>query len=72
MTHPDMRTKKQVTARMTEQFAKDLNLLMACTGSTSATDVVQNAVHQMANYQRYVMQRQAAERAALQEGEANA
>lgn len=70
MTHPDMRTKKQVTARMTDQFAKDLNLLMACTGRTNATDVLQHAVHQMAEYHRYAIQkRQAAREAALQGSE---
>ena len=57
MAHPDMREKKQVTARMTEQFAKDLNLLLACTGSTNASSVVQDAVHQLAEYHRAVIQR---------------
>lgn len=57
MTHPDMREKKQVTARMTEQFAKDLNLIMACTRQDSATAVVQDAVHQLAEYYRVAMQR---------------
>lgn len=57
MAHPDMRTKKQVTARMTDQFAKDLNLIMACTKEDSATAVVQDAVHQLAEYYRVAMQR---------------
>lgn len=57
MTHPDMRTKKQVTARMTTQFAQDLNLIMACTRQASATAVVQDAVHQLAEYYRVAMQR---------------
>ena len=60
MAHPDMRDKRQVTVRMTEQFAKDLNLLLACTGSTNASAVVQNAVHQLAEYYRYVMQKRMA------------
>jgi len=57
MAHPDMREKKQVTARMTTQFAQDLNLLMACTKQDNATAVVQDAVHQLAEYYRVVMQR---------------
>jgi Arc/MetJ-type ribon-helix-helix transcriptional regulator len=52
-----MREKKQVTARMTDQFAKDLNLIMACQRMTSATDVVQDAVHKLAEYYRHAMQR---------------
>lgn len=64
MTHPDMRTKRQVTARMTTQFAQDLNLIMACTKEDSATAVVQHAVHQMAEYYR---SRMAARMAASQD-----
>lgn len=66
MTHPDMRTKKQVTARMTTQFAQDLNLIMACTKQDSATAVVQHAVHELAEYYR---SRMAARMAASQEEE---
>lgn len=70
MTHPDMRTKKQVTARMTDQFAKDLNMIMACQRMTNATEVVQDAVHKLAEYYRHAMQhRMAALEAASQEGE---
>jgi hypothetical protein len=65
MTHPDMRTKKQVTARMTPQFAKDLNLVMACTKEDSATAVVQHAVHDLAEYYRAAIQRRMS---AVQEG----
>lgn len=60
MTHPDMRKKKQVTARMTTQFAQDLNLIMACTKQASATAVVQHAVHEMAEYYRVAIQRRMA------------
>lgn len=60
MAHPDMRQKKQVTARITDQFAKDLNLVMACTGTTNASAVVQDAVHQLAEYYRHVMQKRMA------------
>jgi hypothetical protein len=68
MAHQDMRTKKQVTARMTEQFARDLNLVMACTRQDSATAVVQKAVHGMAEYYRAAIQaRWAASEAATQE-----
>lgn len=65
-SHPDMRTKKQVTVRMTEQFAKDLNLIMACSRTTNASGAVQDAVHRLAEYYRHQM---AASWAALQEGE---
>ena len=41
---PDMRTKKQVTARMTEQFAEDLNLIFSTYGLSDATYVVQQSV----------------------------
>jgi hypothetical protein len=57
MAYVSQTTKKQVTARMTPQFAKDLNLIMACTGSTNASGVVQDAVHQLAEYYRFAMQR---------------
>jgi restriction endonuclease Mrr len=57
MSHPDMREKKQVTARITPEFARDLNLVMACTKTDNATQVVQDAVHQLAEYYRYAIQR---------------
>lgn len=44
LRHPDMREKKQVTVRMTEQFAKDLNLIFATYGITDATYVVRESV----------------------------
>ncbi len=44
LRHPDMREKKQVTVRMTEQFAKDLNLIMASYDLTDASDVVRKSV----------------------------
>ena len=44
MTHPDMRGKQQVTVRMTDQFAKDLNLIFASYGMSDASDVVRKSV----------------------------
>lgn len=41
---PDMREKKQVTVRMTDQFAQDLNLIFATYGITDATYVVRASV----------------------------
>jgi len=41
---PDMREKKQVTARMTEQFAEDLNLILATYGLSDVTYVLQQSV----------------------------
>lgn len=67
-----MRTKKQVTARMTDRFAKDLNLVMLCTNTDSATTALQDAVHSMAEYYRHRMARRAQalpqESAAIQQG----
>lgn len=47
--HPDMRTKKQVTVRMTEQFAQDLNLIFLTYGITDATYVVRESVNAQAD-----------------------
>lgn len=41
---PDMREKKQVTARMTEQFAEDLNLIFEHFGLSDVTYVLQQSV----------------------------
>lgn len=41
---PDMRTKAQVTVRMTDQFAKDLNLIMMHYKLNNASHVVQQSV----------------------------
>ncbi len=41
---PDMREKKQVTVRMTEQFADDLNLIMQTYALQNASFVVQQSV----------------------------
>lgn len=49
LRHPDMRTKKQVTVRMTDQFAKDLNLIMASYDLQNATYVLQQSVAAQAN-----------------------
>lgn len=49
MTHPDMRTKKQVTVKVTEQFAKDLNLLFATHRMTDLSYVVRESVHAQAD-----------------------
>ncbi len=64
LRHPDMREKKQVTARMTEQFAKDLNLIMASYNLQNASFVVQQSVAAQANAIRQGM---AARQAAQQE-----
>lgn len=44
LRHPDMRTKKQITVKMTEQFAKDLNLIFASYGLTDVSFVVRQSV----------------------------
>lgn len=64
MAHPDMRRKTQVTARMTDQFAKDLNLIMASYNLQNATYVIQQSVAAQANA---IRERMAARQAALQE-----
>lgn len=40
----DMRTKKQVTVKMTEQFGDDLNLVMRRFGLTDLSYVVRESV----------------------------
>lgn len=57
MTHPDMRDKKQITVKMTEQFAKDLNLLFASYGVTDLSSVVRESVGARADYVRLMMER---------------
>ena len=47
--HPDMRDRKQVTVKVTEQFAKDLNLVMASYGLTDVSYVVRQSVAAQAN-----------------------
>lgn len=49
LRHPDMRTKKQITVKMTEQFAKDLNLIFASYGLTDVSFVVRQSVAAQAN-----------------------
>lgn len=43
-SHPDMRERKQITVKMTEQFAKDLNLIFASYGMTDVSHVVRESV----------------------------
>lgn len=65
---PDMRDKSQVTVRMTEQFAKDMNLIMASYKFDDASYVVRESVACQADAIRKSM---AARRLAMQKGEAN-
>lgn len=57
LTHPDMRDRKQVTVKMTEQFAKDLNLIFASYGMTDVSYVVRESVAAQADYIRTRMAR---------------
>ena len=50
--HPDMRDRKQVTVKVTEQFAQDLNLLFASYGLTDVSYVVRESVAAQAEYVR--------------------
>ncbi|HEY6018413.1 MAG TPA: hypothetical protein VIY48_00480 [Candidatus Paceibacterota bacterium] len=52
LRHPDMRERKQITVKMTEQFAKDLNLLFASYGLTDLSYVVRESVAAQAEYVR--------------------
>jgi hypothetical protein len=63
MTHPDIRDKKQVTVKVTEQFAKDLNVLLAHYGDRDVSYVLRRTIELHAGYLR---KRWAAERAASQ------
>lgn len=56
-SHPDMRERKQITVKMTEQFAKDLNLIFASYGMTDVSYVVREAVSCQADYIRERMER---------------
>ena len=47
-SHPDMRERKQITVKMTEQFAKDLNLIFASYGLTDVSYVVRESVNAQA------------------------
>lgn len=49
LRHPDMRDKTRITVHMTQQFAKDLNLIMASYGLTNVSYVVQQSVAAQAN-----------------------
>lgn len=49
LRHPDMRDRKQITVKMTEQFAKDLNLLFASYGLTDVSFAVRQSVAAQAN-----------------------
>jgi len=63
--HPDMRDRKQVTVRMTDQFAKDLNVLLAYYGEKNVSYVLQKVVGLHAGY---VRQRWADQPIVLQDG----
>lgn len=52
LSHPDMRDRKQVTVKVTEQFAQDLNLLFASYGLTDVSYVVRESVAAQAEYVR--------------------
>lgn len=67
LPHPDMRDRKQVTVKMTEQFAQDLNLLFAAYGLTDLSYVVRESVSAQADYVRL----QHARRMAAEEGDTN-
>lgn len=62
LPHPDMRDRKQVTVKMTEQFAQDLNLLFAAYGLTDLSYVVRESVSAQADYVRRDIDRRMAER----------
>lgn len=49
MPHPDMRDKTRITVHMTQQFAKDLNLVMASYDISNVSFVVQQSVAAQAN-----------------------
>lgn len=59
---PDMRDKKQITVKMTEQFAKDLNLLFASYQLTDLSYVVRESVGAQADYLRERMTERMAQR----------
>lgn len=65
--YPDMRDRKQVTVKMTEQFAQDLNLLFATYGLTEVSYVIRESVSAQADYVRL----QYARRMAAGEGDTN-
>lgn len=68
LRHPDMRERKQITVKVTEQFAKDLNLIFASYGMTDVSYVVREAVSAQADYIRARMTaRQAVGREVLHE-----
>ena len=52
MAHPDMRDRKQVTVRMTEQFAKDLNVLLVHYSESNVSYVLQKVVGLQADHVR--------------------
>lgn len=59
----DMRKKKQVTVRVTEKFAQDLNLIAASYGLDNVSYIVQGSVAAQADYIRArIAARQAAGR----------
>lgn len=64
-----MRTKRQVTVKMTEQFAKDLNLLFASYGLTDVSYVVRESVAAQATYVRQRMTDRRASSTVTLEGE---
>ena len=68
-SHPDMRDKKQITVKMTEQFAKDLNLLFASYRLTDLSHVVRESVGAQADYIRERMTERMARRGMTYEEE---
>lgn len=52
LNHPDMRERKQITVKMTKEFAQDLNLLFASYGLTDLSYVVRESVAAQAEYVR--------------------
>lgn len=51
-SYRSMTGKKQVTVKVTEQFAKDLNLLFASYGLTDTSYVIRESVAAQAEYVR--------------------
>ena len=54
---PDMRDRQQVAVRMTSQFAKDLNLLMASYKLSVVSYIVRESVGAQADYVRQHIER---------------
>ena len=65
----DMRDKQQVAVRMTDEFAKDLNLLMASYKLSDASRIIRAAVGAQADYVRHRMTTRTAASNAAETGE---